>query len=45
MTPAEHRAAAENALADAHGHTQPLIPLARAITHALLALAGDEVDP
>ena len=41
MTSDEHKAAAEQALADADGHTQPLIPLARAITHALLALTPD----
>ena len=44
MTPAEHRAAAENALADAHGHQQPTIPLLRALTHAVLALIDNNPD-
>lgn len=42
MTPAEHRAAAEQALADSGGHHNPSIPLMRGIIHALLALADDE---
>ena len=33
------------ALAGAHGHPNPSIPLMRGITHALLALASDEGDP
>lgn len=41
MTPDEHRAAAEQHLADADAHTQPAIPLMRAITHAILALIDD----
>ena len=44
MTSDDHKAAAEEALADAHGHQQPTIPLLRALTHALLALTGDETD-
>ncbi|MCT1710727.1 hypothetical protein M3B38_01830 [Dietzia cinnamea] len=44
MTSDEHKAAAEEALADAHGHPNPSIPLMRGITHALLALASDEAD-
>lgn len=42
MSPDEHKAAAEEALADAHGHPNPSIPLMRGITHAILALADDE---
>lgn len=41
MTPDEHKAAAEQALADAHSHHNPSIPLMRAITHAILALIDD----
>ncbi|WP_277820103.1 hypothetical protein [Dietzia sp. CQ4] len=37
MTRDEHRAAAEQSLADADGHNQPTIPLLRALTHAVLA--------
>ena len=41
MTSDEHKAAAEQALADADGHTQPTIPLLRALTHAVLALIDE----
>ena len=41
MTPDEHKAAAEEALADAHGHHQPMIPLMRGVIHAVLALIDE----
>jgi len=44
VTPDEHKAAAEAALADSGGHHDPVIPLMRGVIHALLALASDEAD-
>ena len=41
MTSDDHKAAAEQALVDADGHHQPMIPLMRGVVHALLALAQE----